>query len=69
MPTPAPTHILVPTVIEEGSRGDRAFDIYSQLLRERIVFLGQEVDDQVANLIISQILFLEARDAETDIHL
>ena len=53
MPTPAPTHILVPTVIEEGSRGDRAFDIYSQLLRERIVFLGQEVDDQVANLIIS----------------
>ena len=69
MPTPAPTQILVPTVIEEGSRGDRAFDIYSQLLRERIVFLGQEVDDQVANLIISQILFLEARDPEKDIHL
>ena len=57
MPMPNPSHILVPTVIEEGGRGDRAFDIYSQLLRERIVFLGQEVDDQVANLIISQILF------------
>ena len=49
-PTDEPQQILVPTVIEEGSRGDRAFDIYSQLLRERIVFLGQEVDDQVANL-------------------
>ncbi|MGP0031911.1 MAG: ATP-dependent Clp protease proteolytic subunit, partial [Acidimicrobiales bacterium] len=60
---------MVPTVIEEGSRGDRAFDIYSQLLRERIVFLGQEVDDQVANLIISQMLFLEADNAEKDIHL
>ena len=56
--------VLVPTVIEEGNRGDRAFDIYSQLLRERIVFLGQEVDDQVANLIISQMLFLEAQDNE-----
>src|SRR5580698_4315403 len=61
--------ILVPTVIEEGSRGDRAFDIYSQLLRERIVFLGQEVDDQVANLIISQMLFLEADSREKDIYL
>src|SRR6202453_742320 len=69
MPSPAPTQILVPTVVEEGSRGDRAFDIYSQLLRERIVFLGQEVDDQVANLIISQMLFLEADDQEKDIHL
>ncbi len=69
MPMPSPSQILVPTVIEEGGRGDRAFDIYSQLLRERIVFLGQEVDDQVANLIISQILFLEARDPEKDIYL
>src|SRR5271168_3814442 len=69
MPMPNPSQILVPTVIEEGSRGDRAFDIYSQLLRERIVFLGQEVDDQVANLIISQILFLEAHDPEKDIYL
>ena len=56
--------VFVPTVIEEGNRGDRAFDIYSQLLRERIVFLGQEVDDQVANLIISQMLFLEAQNSE-----
>jgi ATP-dependent Clp protease, protease subunit len=61
--------VLVPTVIEEGARGDRAFDIYSQLLRERIVFLGQEVDDQVANLIISQMLFLEAQHNERDISL
>ena len=61
--------VLVPTVIEEGNRGDRAFDIYSQLLRERIVFLGQEVDDQVANLIISQMLFLEAQNSERDIYL
>jgi ATP-dependent Clp protease protease subunit len=61
--------VLVPTVIEEGARGDRAFDIYSSLLRERIVFLGQEVDDQVANLIISQMLFLEAQDPKKDIAL
>jgi ATP-dependent Clp endopeptidase proteolytic subunit ClpP len=66
---PSTSQILVPTVIEEGNRGDRAFDIYSQLLRERIVFLGQEVDDQVANLIISQMLFLEANDPEKDIYL
>jgi ATP-dependent Clp protease, protease subunit len=58
---------LIPTVIEEGSRGDRAFDIYSLLLRERIIFLGQELDDQIANLIISQMLFLEAQDPEKDI--
>jgi ATP-dependent Clp endopeptidase proteolytic subunit ClpP len=69
MPMESPRQILVPTVIEEGSRGDRAFDIYSSLLRERIVFLGQEVDDQVANLIISQMLFLEAQNAEKDIYL
>src|ERR1700726_3561124 len=69
MAMPSPSQILVPTVIEEGSRGDRAFDIYSQLLRERIVFLGQAVDDQVANLIISQMLFLEAQDPEKDISL
>ena len=69
MSTPTPVQVLVPTVIEEGSRGDRAFDIYSQLLRERIVFLGQEVDDQVANLIISQMLFLEAQDNKKDIAL
>src|SRR5271157_3724904 len=63
------TQSLIPTVLEESSRGERAFDIYSLLLRDRIVFLGQEVDDQVANLIISQILYLEAQDPEKDIAL
>jgi len=62
-------HSLVPMVLEESSKGERAFDIYSMLLRQRIVFLGQEVDDQVANLIISQMLYLEAIDPEKDIAL
>jgi ATP-dependent Clp protease protease subunit len=62
-------HSLIPTVLEESSRGERAFDIFSLLLRERIVFLGQEVDDQMANLIISQMLYLEAQDPEKDIFL
>jgi ATP-dependent Clp protease, protease subunit len=62
-------HSLVPMVLEESTRGERAFDIYSMLLRQRIVFLGQEVDDQVANLIISQMLYLEAVDPEQDIAL
>src|SRR5664279_2428316 len=60
---------LIPTVLEESSRGERAFDIFSLLLRERIVFLGQEVDDQVANLIVSQMLYLEAQDPAKDISL
>lgn len=60
---------VIPTVVEHSARGERAFDIYSLLLRERIVFLGQEVDDQVANLIVAQILFLEAEDPEKDIFL
>ena len=60
---------LIPTVLEESSRGERAFDIFSLLLRERIVFLGQEVDDQIANLIISQMLYLEAQDPDRDISL
>jgi len=63
------TASLIPTVVQESPRGDRAFDIYSLLLRERIVFLGQEVDDQIANLIVSQMLFLEAQDPEKDISL
>jgi ATP-dependent Clp protease protease subunit len=62
-------HSLVPMVLEESSRGERAFDIYSMLLRQRIIFLGQEVDDQVANLIISQMLYLEGVDPERDISL
>ncbi len=60
---------MVPMVLEESSRGERAFDIYSMLLRQRIVFLGQEIDDQVANLIISQMLYLEAMDPHQDIAL
>ena len=60
---------LIPTVLDSSSRGDRAYDIFSLLLKERIVFLGQEVDDQVANLLIAQILYLDAQDPERDIHL
>src|ERR687885_413962 len=60
---------LIPTVLEQSNRGDRAFDIYSLLLRERIVFLGQEVDDQIANLIVAQLLFLDAEDPDKDISL
>ncbi len=60
---------LIPTVLEQSSRGERAFDIYSLLLRERIVFLGQEVDDQIANLIIAELLYLEAEDPDKDVSL
>lgn len=60
---------MIPTVIEQSGRGERAFDIYSRLLRERIVFLGQPVDADVANLIVAQMLFLEAEDPEKDIYL
>ncbi len=60
---------IIPMVIESGSRGERAFDIYSLLLRERIVFLGTPVSDQVANLIIAQLLFLEREDPDKDINL
>lgn len=61
--------MLVPMVIETTSRGERAYDIYSRLLKERIVFLGTPIDDQIANLIIAQLLFLEAEDPERDITL
>ena len=60
---------LVPTVVEQTSRGERAFDIYSRLLKERVVFLGTPVDDAVANLLIAQLLFLEAEDPDKDIAL
>ena len=60
---------VIPTVLEQSARGERAFDIYSMLLKERIVFLGQPVDDQIANLIVAQILYLEAQDADKDINL
>lgn len=60
---------MIPTVIETSGRGERAFDIYSRLLRERIVFLGQEVRAENANLVVAQLLFLEADDPEKDIYL
>ncbi len=60
---------LIPMVIEQNQRGERAFDIYSRLLRDRIVFLGSSIDDEVANLLVAQLLFLEAEDPEKDIHL
>jgi len=60
---------LVPMVIEQTSRGERSFDIYSRLLNERIVFLGTAVDDQIANLIIAQLLHLESEDPDKDINL
>jgi len=60
---------LIPTVVEQTSRGERAFDIYSRLLDQRIVFLGQEVDDQIANMIVAQLLHLESDDPEKDIAL
>ncbi len=61
--------MLVPMVIESSARGERAFDIYSRLLKERIVFLGDQIEDHIANLIIAQLLFLESEDAEKDISL
>jgi ATP-dependent Clp protease protease subunit len=60
---------LVPMVIEQTGRGERAYDIFSRLLKERIVFLGTPVDDNIASLIIAQLLFLESEDPEKDIHL
>jgi ATP-dependent Clp protease, protease subunit len=73
--TPAPTSVvrqpanIVPMVLEQSGRGERAFDIYSRLLRERIVFLGSEVNDQVADAIVAQLLFLDAEDPEKDVQL
>jgi ATP-dependent Clp protease protease subunit len=60
---------VIPMVIESGSRGERAFDIYSLLLRERIIFLGTPINDQIANLIIAQLLFLDREDPDKDINL
>lgn len=60
---------LIPMVVEQTNRGERAYDIYSRLLKDRIVFLGSPIDDHVANLVVSQLLFLDAEDPEKDIHL
>ena len=61
--------MLVPMVIESSSRGERAYDIYSRLLKDRIIFLGDTIEDHVANLIIAQLLFLEAEDPDRDVSL
>ncbi|MFC4306124.1 ATP-dependent Clp endopeptidase proteolytic subunit ClpP [Cohnella boryungensis] len=61
--------MLVPMVVEQTNRGERSYDIYSRLLKDRIIFLGSAIDDDVANLIIAQLLFLAAEDPEKDIHL
>ncbi|HLJ83409.1 MAG TPA: ATP-dependent Clp protease proteolytic subunit [Candidatus Eremiobacteraceae bacterium] len=60
---------LVPMVVEQTARGERAFDIYSRLLKERIIFVGSQIDDSLANLIIAQLLFLEKEDADKDIEM
>ena len=63
------SQVIIPTVTETGTRGERAFDIYSLLLRERIIFLGTPINDQIANLIIAQLLYLEREDSDKDISL
>ena len=60
---------LVPTVVESTTRGERSYDIYSRLLRDRIIFVGGVIDDDMANLVTAQLLFLEGEDAEKDVHL
>jgi ATP-dependent Clp protease, protease subunit len=67
--SPVTDQILVPTVIEKTHMGERAYDIYSRLLKDRIIFLGTSIDDTVANLIIAQMLFLESQDKKQDIKL
>jgi len=69
MPKHDPQNMLVPMVVEQTSRGERAYDIYSRLLRDNIIFLGTPIDDNVANLVIAQLLFLAAEDPEKDISL
>ena len=60
---------LVPTVVEQSSRGERAYDLYSRLLRDRIIFIGTPIDDTIANLVSAQMLFLESEDSEKDINI
>jgi len=60
---------LIPMVVEQTSRGERAYDIYSRLLKDRIIFIGMPIDDTMANLVIAQLLFLEAEDPDKDIHI
>ena len=69
MYVPTIENALVPVVVEQSSRGERSFDIFSRLLRERVIFLTGEVEDNMANLIVAQMLFLEAENPDKDIHL
>jgi ATP-dependent Clp protease protease subunit len=62
-------YMLVPIVVEQTGRGERSYDIYSRLLKDRIIFLGGEIDDHLSNLVVAQLLFLEAEDPDKDIHL
>src|SRR3954462_7910990 len=62
-------HMLIPTVIEQTNRGERAYDLYSRLLKDRIVFFGTQLDEAVANIITAQLLHLEAEDPDRDVHL
>src|SRR6201987_2309172 len=64
-----PSNLVIPSVIEQTSRGERFFDIYSRLLNERIIFLGTPIDDQIANLIVAQLIHLESEDPEKDIQI
>lgn len=61
--------MLIPMVVEQTSRGERSYDIYSRLLKDRVIFLGNQIDDNLANLVIAQLLFLESEDPEKDIQL
>ena len=65
----SPQNYIVPTVIESDARGERVYDVYSRLLKDRIVFLGTPIDDQVANIVIAQLLFLQMQDPQKDINL
>lgn len=69
METTRPMAFTIPYVIEQNQRGERVFDIYSRLLRDRVIFLGNEIHDEVANVVVAQLLFLEADDPDKDIHL
>jgi ATP-dependent Clp protease protease subunit len=60
---------VIPSVIEQTSRGERAYDIFSRLVKERIIFLGTPIDDNIANLVVAQLIFLESEDSEKDIHM
>ena len=63
----SPMSYLVPIVVEQSGRGERSYDIYSRLLKDRIVFIGQEIEDGMANLVIAQLLFLESEDPDRDV--